>query len=122
MSDRLTAAQIALLCAYALGMTAGQILFKLASSSFAGSAPLPEKALSLLHNGFFLTAVVFYLLLTVAWVWILSFTPLSRAYPFVALAFAITPLVAGLSFGEALTPRLLIGIVVILCGLFLVAG
>jgi hypothetical protein len=34
------------------------------------------------------------------WVWFLSFTPLSRAYPFVALAFVLTPLLAVSLFGE----------------------
>jgi drug/metabolite transporter (DMT)-like permease len=55
-------------------------------------------------------------------VWILSFTPLSRAYPFVALAFAVTPLLGGMFFNEAISLRLLAGIVLILGGLFLVAG
>ena len=43
-----------------------------------------------LLNGYFFVAVILYAALTVLWVWILSFTPLSRAYPFVALAFALT--------------------------------
>jgi len=58
----------------------------------------------------------------VLWVWILTFTPLSRAYPFVALAFAITPLLGGWIFGEPIDLRLGLGITVILCGLFLVVG
>jgi uncharacterized membrane protein len=40
----------------------------------------------------------------------------------VALAFAITPLLAGFVFGEAVTTRLMLGIGFILCGLLLVAG
>jgi hypothetical protein len=35
-------------------------------------------------------------------VWILSFTPLSRAYPFLALAFALTPALGCLVFAEPL--------------------
>jgi drug/metabolite transporter (DMT)-like permease len=60
--------------------------------------------------------------LTLLWVWILTFTPLSRAYPFVALAFALTPALGGLVFGEPISFRLVIGIVLILCGLVFVAG
>jgi drug/metabolite transporter (DMT)-like permease len=60
--------------------------------------------------------------LTVLWVWILTFTPLSRAYPFVALAFAVTPLLGGLVFGEPIGTRLILGISLILGGLLLVAG
>ena len=55
-------------------------------------------------------------------VWVLSFTPLSRAYPFVALAFALTPALGGFVFGEPLSLRLIAGIVLILGGLVLVAG
>ena len=51
-----------------------------------------------------------------------AFTPLSRAYPFVAIAFALTPLLGGLVFAEPLSARLLIGLAVIVGGLYLVAG
>jgi drug/metabolite transporter (DMT)-like permease len=98
------------------------MLFKLASPHFAGNAPIADRAIAVLQNGYFLAAVVLYFGLTVLWVWILSFTPLSRAYPFVALAFALTPVLGGLLFGEPLTLRLLAGIGFVLCGLVLVAG
>ena len=122
MSERLSLTQIAVLTAYAAGMAGGQILFKVAALRFAGDAPLAERVLGLLQNGVFVLAMVLYVGLAVAWVWILSFTPLSRAYPFVALAFAITPAIASLLFAEPMTVRLAIGIAVILCGLILVAG
>jgi drug/metabolite transporter (DMT)-like permease len=122
MSDRLSLTQIAVLCTYVAGMVGGQVLFKLAALRFAGDASLAERVLALLQNWVFLLAMVLYLVLAFAWVWILTFTPLSRAYPFVALAFAITPLLAGFVFGEAMTARLLIGLGFILCGLLLVAG
>jgi drug/metabolite transporter (DMT)-like permease len=70
----------------------------------------------------FIGAILLYVALTVLWVWILTFTPLSRAYPFVALAFALTPLLGGLVFGEPIGTRLILGIVLILGGLLLVAG
>jgi drug/metabolite transporter (DMT)-like permease len=122
MTDRLTLTQIAVLCAYAAGMTGGQLLFKLAALRFAGDAALADRMLGLLQNWIFLLAMVLYLALAVAWVWILSFTPLSRAYPFVALAFAITPALASVLFAEPMTARLAIGIAVILVGLILVTG
>ena len=122
MSDRLSLTQIALLSAYAAGMAGGQVLFKVAALRFAGSAPLGDRVLALLQNWVFLLALALYLGLAVLWVWILSFTPLSRAYPFVALAFAITPVLASILFTEPMTIRLAIGIAVILCGLILVTG
>jgi drug/metabolite transporter (DMT)-like permease len=121
-NDRLALSQAALLLAYAAGMAGGQLLFKAAALRYASEAPLGERLLSLVQNVYFLAAIVLYVALTVLWVWILTFTPLSRAYPFVALAFAITPLLAGFVFGEAVTVRLMLGLGLILCGLLLVAG
>jgi len=123
MNDgRLALSQIALLLAYAGGMAGGQLLFKAAALRYAPDAPLGERLLGVVANSYFLGAVVLYGSLTVLWVWVLTFTPLSRAYPFVALAFAITPLLGGLVFGEPIAPRLLFGIALILGGLLLVAS
>ena len=122
MSARLSLTQVVLLCAYAVGMAGGQVLFKAAALRLAGDAPLGERLLGLFQNWAFLAALVLYGALALLWVWILSFTPLSRAYPFIALAFAATPVLGGLLFGEPLSLRLLIGIAVVLCGLLLVTG
>jgi len=121
-NDRLTLAQIALLLAYSVGMAGGQVLFKSAALRYAADSPLPERMFSIVANVYFLGAIALYVVLTVLWVWILTFTPLSRAYPFVALAFAVTPLLGGLVFGEPIGTRLILGISLILGGLLLVAG
>src|SRR5215510_14801958 len=84
-SDRLTLSQIALLAAYALGMSGGQILFKQAAVHLNGIG-ITDRLLSLMHNLYFVSALVLYGALSLLYVWILTFTPLSRAYPFVALA------------------------------------
>src|SRR5262245_55657725 len=69
-----------------------------------------------------LSALVLYAGFALLWVWILSFTPLSRAYPFVALAFALTPLLAGSLFGETISLRLIVGLLLIVCGLFFISA
>jgi drug/metabolite transporter (DMT)-like permease len=120
--DRLALSQIALLLAYAAGMSGGQFLFKAAALRYIPDGPIGERLLGLVANAYFLGAVVLYGGLTVLWVWVLTFTPLSRAYPFVALAFAITPLIGGLVFGEPIALRLILGIALILGGLLLVAS
>ena len=122
MRDRLTLAQIALLCMYAALMAGGQLLFKAAALRLAGDAPLAERLVGLAQNWMFIAAIALYFSLSFLWVWILSFTPLSRAYPFMALAFAITPVLGAFVFAEPMTLRLGIGLAVILCGLILVAG
>jgi drug/metabolite transporter (DMT)-like permease len=122
MTERLSLAQIAALCAYAVAMAGGQMLFKLAALRLPADGPIVERTLALLQNSYFLAALAAYLVLAILWVWILSFTPLSRAYPFVALAFAITPVLGGMLFAEPLSARLIAGIAAILVGLLLVAG
>jgi drug/metabolite transporter (DMT)-like permease len=121
-NDRLTLAQTMLLVAYAIGMAGGQVLFKFAALRDIPDASVGARLLGLVQNAPFAAAILLYVALTVLWVWILTFTPLSRAYPFVALAFAITPLLGGLVFGEPISPRLLIGLLLLLGGLLLVAS
>ena len=122
MNERLSFAQIALLVAYAAGMVGGQLLFKLAALRATVEGPLGERLSAMMLNGFFAAAVLLYAALAMLWVWILSFTPLSRAYVFVALAFAATPLLGGLLFAEPISLRMLAGIILICGGLLLVAG
>jgi drug/metabolite transporter (DMT)-like permease len=123
MSDhRLGTAQILLLAAYAAGMAGGQLLFKLAAQRLTPGAGLGERLIELAGNAWFLAAFALYGALALIWVWILTFTPLSRAYPFVALAFAITPLLGAWVFAEPIGWRLVGGVVVIAVGLFLVVG
>ena len=122
MSDGLSLAQIALLSLYALAMAGGQVMFKLAALRAPSVGNLTERLMALALNGYFLAALVLYGTLTLLWVWILTFTPLSRAYVFIALAFAITPLAGGFLFAEPISLRLVVGIGLIVGGLLCVAG
>jgi drug/metabolite transporter (DMT)-like permease len=123
MSDhRLGTAQILLLAAYAAGMAGGQLLFKQAALRLTPGAGLTERLGELAGNPWFYAAFALYCALALAWVGILTFTPLSRAYPFVALAFAITPLLGAWVFAEPIGWRLVGGIAVIAVGLLLVVG
>lgn len=122
MNGRLTAYQIGTLCIYSIGMALGQLLFKAAAIRLGTSGSIIDRLVQLLHNWLFLLAAAIYVALSVLWVWVLSFTPLSRAYPFVALAFALTPIMASIVFGEPLNTRIMIGIFIILGGLVVVAG
>lgn len=122
MTERLGLGQLALLVTYAIGMAGGQLLFKTAALRMVGDRTFTARALSLVQDLPFISAIALYAALSVLWVWILTFTPLSRAYPFVAIAFALTPLVGALVFSEPLSPRLLVGIAVIAVGLVLVVG
>ena len=98
MSDRLSLSQVAALMAYAATTAGG----KTPALRGAGDGPLAERIAGFLLNGYFFVALILYARLTVLWVWIPSFTPLSRAYPFLALAFALTPALGCLVFAEPL--------------------
>jgi hypothetical protein len=77
MSDHLSLSQVAALTAYAAAMAGGQLLFKTAALG-AGDGPLAERIAGFLLNGYFFVALILCAALTLLWVWILSFTPLSR--------------------------------------------
>lgn len=122
MAERLSITQILLLVGYAIAMAGGQILFKLAAVRSPTSGTLEERLSAFAHNEFFAAAMILYAALAVFWVWILTFTPLSRAYVFVALAFAITPVAGAVLFEEPITIRFVVGIALIFVGLVCVAG
>src|SRR6266481_933172 len=106
MNAHLSFAQIALLIAYAGGMAGGQLLFKMAALRGPSDGPLVERLSAMMLNGFFAAAVLFYAALAVLWVWILN----------------LTPLLGAVVFAEPISARLVIGIVLIFCGLLFVIG
>jgi len=112
-------AQIAFLVCYAAGMAGGQMLLKQASAvlPMLRAEPLTVAAWGIATNPWLATGVVVYCGLTVFWVWILSFTPLALAYPFVALAIGITSVLAHLVFAEPLAGRQLLGLTIVVAGL-----
>ncbi len=119
--EKLNAAQVVLLVSYAAAMAVGQFLFKAAALRMP-AGPLAERIAALLQDVVFLAAVALYAALVFVCVWILTFTPLSRAYAFVAVAFALTPLLGVYFFGEPFTLRLAIGVAIICLGLVVVVG
>jgi drug/metabolite transporter (DMT)-like permease len=111
--------QIAAAVLVALSLSIGQILLKIAADQIAVAkdAPLWLRAVS---NPFLIGACLLYATTTGAWVWILSGAQLSRAYPFVVLSFVLTPLLAFVLLHERLTPGYLVGMALIVAGLYFV--
>lgn len=122
MAVGLSMTQIVILLAYAAAMACGQVLFKIAALRIGSTGSAGERLTALAHNGYFAAAVLLYAALTGVWLWILTFTPLSRAYAFVALSFVITPFAGSVLFGEPMSVRLVVGIGFIVAGLWCVAG
>jgi drug/metabolite transporter (DMT)-like permease len=113
--------QIILLGLFVGGMALGQILFKSVSSSMRTDSGFVDAGVALLLNIHFLIALAIYLALTILWVWLLTFTPLSRAYLFSAGSFLLVPVLSHWLFGEPLSPNVLLGMVAIAAGVVLVS-
>lgn len=109
--------QIVLLLIYPLGLAFGQALFKVASANMM-QAGRPSFLL-LFSSVSFYVALILYGALTILWVWLLTAVPLSRAYPFVALSFIFTPIIAVLAFHESVTMNYILGLSLIVGGLIL---
>lgn len=116
VNDFMKISNILILMVYSFGMAAGQLMFKAASTN-TDSSSNQGFLYGLATNFWFLGAVALYATLTVMWVWILTLVPLSRAYPFVIVAFAITPLGAAYFFSEPLNGHYFLGLSVTLLGL-----
>lgn len=107
--------QIMLLVIYALGMAIGQMLFKQSSSMMVGESSMGSLA-QILFNRWMLAALTLYAVLTVYWVWLISFTPLSIAYPFVVLSILLTAVMSSIFYGEAISARYFVGLAFLLAG------
>ena len=120
MERHLSLATIAILLAYSVALAGGQVLFKLAALRFTPAARWSDNLLALALNPYLVLAIVLYALLSAVWVWVLTFVPLSTAYPFVALTFVLTVASGALLFGEAVTLRLVLGGLMIIAGLIVI--
>jgi drug/metabolite transporter (DMT)-like permease len=111
---------ILLLCLYSAGLAAGQILFKLAANNANASRAEGARWLAYLANPYLLGGFALYAFLAAFWVWILTFVPISLAYPFVALAFVLTVAAGILLFKEPFSIRLLVGSGFVILGLVVI--
>ncbi|MCO4888759.1 EamA family transporter [Cupriavidus sp. WGtm5] len=98
-----------------LALSAGQVLFKLAAMDGESTRSL----LQLLLSWKMITALSVYGIATLAWVYALRSVPLTLAYPFVALAYVIVPILAHFLLGEVISARTIAGAVFIIFGVWL---
>ena len=110
-ADYFTPANMGLILGTILMLSLGQVLFKSASSQLHLSQPATWMSLPLV------AALGVYGLATAAWLVVLSRVPLSFAFPFYGLAFLFVPALAALFLREPLRWPVLVGGVVILCGI-----
>lgn len=103
---------LSLLIIFPIGIGGGQILFKMAATNINTEKPF----WAILANPYLISAVGLYATLSAVWLLILRELPLSAAYPFVALSFAVTPLLAWLVLGDKPQGLYFLGIALICAG------
>jgi drug/metabolite transporter (DMT)-like permease len=116
-----TARQLVELCCFPVAMAAGQILFKRAASQISPGAGV-SWLIEVARLPMMWLAVALYAAATLFWVRILMTVPLSRAYPFAALAFVLVPAAGYLFFHEPITIRYALGTAFIVIGVAIAAG
>jgi len=110
---------VELLC-FPFAIAAGQILFKRAASQI-GSGSGTSWLLEVARLPSMWIALALYGVSTLLWVRILMTVPLSRAYPFVALAFVLVPAAGYVFFHESITLRYAAGTALIIAGVIVAA-
>lgn len=106
---------------FAITLAAGQLLFKKVAANLAGTESGIALVFRIALDPAFVLAITLYFAATLLWVTALREIPLSRAYPFTALAFVLVPVGAMLFFGETLGSRYFLGLAIIMLGMFLVS-
>lgn len=116
----MTLGNLFLILVCVLGISTGQILFKLASTSIPVSLDVTAW-LQFAVNKYFVSALMIYAAATIGWILALKRIELFIAYPFMALAFIIVPCASYYILGEPLTVRALVGASLIVAGLIISA-
>ena len=101
---------------FVLLLAVGQFLFKLSAVALAGQ-DLRSSFATLLTLPSFYAALALYGGSTLLWVWILTRVPLSLAYPCVAVAMALVPIIGWYFFAERLSVGYWIGMLLVIGGM-----
>ena len=99
-------------------MTIGQILFKQVAVNYNKTGSLFDWGVL----GILVVAGILYVTSTGLWVWALRYVEISKAYPYFALGFIFVPLLGAWFFGEALSLRYGVGIIMIIAGVIMTSS
>jgi undecaprenyl phosphate-alpha-L-ara4N flippase subunit ArnE len=81
----------------------------------------PTDPLSLLKSGWFLAGLIAYGFSVLSWLFVLRRVPLSVAAPIIALVYVLVPLASRAVFDDQVTPKMWIGMLLVVLGVSLVA-
>ncbi|WP_201864668.1 EamA family transporter [Microvirga soli] len=110
----------ALLVLSAAMLAAGQTLFRLGALK-ADRATDILGFIKLFTQPVIILALILYCGTTMLYVGVLQYVPVSKAYPYMALAFILVPIAAVLFLGETISLRYVIGVGLMIIGLLLTA-
>jgi drug/metabolite transporter (DMT)-like permease len=96
-------------------MTFGQLLFKQVAINYNKNGSFFDLGVI----GLLIVAGSMYLVSSGLWVWALRSVDISKAYPYFALGFVFVPLLGAWLFGEILTLRYGLGVMLIVIGVSL---
>jgi drug/metabolite transporter (DMT)-like permease len=102
-----------------LALATGQVLFKALSLRTTTLLEILSDRVSLVM---FFAAMSIYAASTLLWIIALRNVPLSYAYMFMAAGFVLVPVAAHLIFDEPLSPRFVVGALLIALGVWIVAA
>jgi len=116
-------AKIGILVLLAAMVACAQILFKIAAVSIKEPVGLNLHSIVwVVLNPYFISSLAIYGSTTIVWVLLLRDVDLSKAYLIAALSIVLVAIASTFVLGEALAPRLLIGMAIILVGLGVALG
>jgi len=100
-----------------VGISVGQILFKLASRTFEVSIGFGW-ILKSVCNYYLMLGLFVYAITTVLWVGLLKVVDLKQAYPLMSLAFLIVPVLARIFLQEKIEINTIVGGLIIVSGVY----
>ena len=103
---------------FAVSLGVGQLLFKLAAEDIKSRFSTSWLVAAL--SPWLIAALVLYGFTTLLWIWILSQSELSKAYPFALLGAAFVPLLSYLILGETLSFSFFTGMVLVVIGILII--
>lgn len=105
------------LAVFATMLASGQLFFKKVGLLMRGK-PLHEGLVAIALSSDLYAALALYGAATMLWIWILSRVSLSQAYPWVALAMGLVPVMAAMVFHERVGALYWLGIALVMAGVF----
>jgi drug/metabolite transporter (DMT)-like permease len=111
--------QISAIATVVLIFPVGQLLFKTASKTVVFGDGLLVLIRSM-FNIYLVAALLLYGFGTVVWLYVLSRSSLGGAYPFIALSFIIVPVLGHLFLDEQFSTNYVLGLLLVLVGLYFI--